>query len=210
MTHYEEPETQIETIKRRSGEAIKNLPQSYRMPRYNLQWFIGDFVAGVTVGLVVIPQAISYATKLANLPAQFGLYTSFIGCLIYALFATSKNVTIGPTAVLSLLVGQSIATYLPNATPAQAVMYAITLSFWTGIIQLAVGVFRLGLVFDYISNVLIAGITLGAGIQIIIQQLPGILGVKNININNPPYQVLHDFFAAINGTSKYDALFGLV
>ncbi|KAJ3057928.1 hypothetical protein HDU98_005927, partial [Podochytrium sp. JEL0797] len=66
------------------------------------------------------------------------------------------------------------------------------------------------MVVDFIPVPVIAGITSGAGIQIIIQQLPGILGVKNINTNNPPYQVLHDFFAAINGTSKYDALFGLV
>ncbi|KAJ3064580.1 hypothetical protein HDU98_012026 [Podochytrium sp. JEL0797] len=208
-------------IKHAFQKGVKNLPQSSKayvtslfpiaswLPRYNMQWFLNDFIAGMTVALVVIPQAISYATKLANLPAQFGLYTSFIGCLIYGLFATSKDVTIGPTAVLSLLVGQTIANNWPTATPAQAVTFAITLSFWTGLIQLFVGLFRLGLVVDFVPVAVIAGFTSGAAVQICIQQLPGLLGIKNINTNNAPYQVLHDFFANISGTSKYDAIIGV-
>jgi sodium-independent sulfate anion transporter 11 len=62
--------------------------------RYNLQWFLGDLVAGVTVGAVVIPQGMAYA-KLAEVPVQFGLYSSFMGVLVYWFFATSKDITIG-------------------------------------------------------------------------------------------------------------------
>ena len=62
--------------------------------RYNLQWFVGDLVAGITVGAVVVPQGMAYA-KLAELPVQFGLYSSFMGVLIYWFFATSKDITIG-------------------------------------------------------------------------------------------------------------------
>lgn len=62
--------------------------------RYNLQWFAGDLVAGVTVGVVVVPQGMAYA-DLAELPVQFGLYSSFMGVLIYWFFATSKDITIG-------------------------------------------------------------------------------------------------------------------
>lgn len=62
--------------------------------RYNLQWLMGDLVAGITVGAVVVPQSMAYA-KLANLPVQFGLYSSFMGVLIYWFFATSKDITIG-------------------------------------------------------------------------------------------------------------------
>jgi solute carrier family 26 (sodium-independent sulfate anion transporter), member 11 len=64
------------------------------LPKYNLQWFYGDLVAGVTIGAVVVPQGMAYA-KLAELPVQFGLYASFMGVLIYWFFATSKDITIG-------------------------------------------------------------------------------------------------------------------
>ncbi|KAI9340487.1 sulfate transporter family-domain-containing protein, partial [Obelidium mucronatum] len=215
------PESQLLSLKKSALAAASDMPKHSKaylkslfpivqwLPRYNWQWFIGDFIAGVTVALVIFPQAISYSTKLANLPAQFGLYTSFIGCLIYGLFATSKDVTIGPTALLSLLVGQAIAEYIPGATQAQQIIYAITLSFWVGLFQFLVGVFRLGLLVDFVPIPVIAGFTSGAGIQIIIQQLPGLLGIKGVNTNNPPYKVLGDFFSSISGTSKYDAILGV-
>ncbi|KAJ3132551.1 hypothetical protein HK100_005209 [Physocladia obscura] len=179
------------------------------LPRYQFEWLWGDFIAGVTVGLVAIPQSISYATKLANLPAQFGLYTSFIGVLLYALFATSKDVTIGPTGVLSLATGQAIASYVGTSTTTQQVIFAATLAFWTGIIQLVVGLLRFGIVIDFVPIPVISGFTTGAGIQVIISQLPALLGIKGINTNGAPYQVLIDFFKAISTTTTYDTVFGL-
>ena len=68
---------------------------------YNLTWLFGDLIAGITVALVLVPQSMSYA-NIAGLAPQFGLYSSFVGVVIYALFATSKDVTIGPVAVMSL------------------------------------------------------------------------------------------------------------
>jgi sodium-independent sulfate anion transporter 11 len=62
--------------------------------RYNVQWLIGDLIAGITVGAVVVPQGMAYAL-LANLPPQYGLYSSFMGVLLYWFFATSKDITIG-------------------------------------------------------------------------------------------------------------------
>lgn len=66
---------------------------------YNVQWLIGDLVAGITVGAVVVPQGMAYAL-LANLPAQYGLYSSFMGVLVYWFFATSKDITIGVSSPL--------------------------------------------------------------------------------------------------------------
>ncbi|KAJ3070614.1 hypothetical protein HDU98_006342 [Podochytrium sp. JEL0797] len=244
MSYFQEPENSLKTLKKQAAGHLRHLPENSKqyvkslfpilswMPRYNLQWFIGDFIAGVTVALVVIPQSISYSTKLANLPAQFGLYTSFIGCLIYALFATSKglekllrrsapkclkylpdshaDVTIGATAVLSLLVGRTIQQYLPNASEAEAITFAISLSFWIGILQLTVGLLKLGLIVDFVPIPVFAGITSGAVIQIIIQQLPGLLGIPGINTNNAPYRVLYDVASSLAKTSLYDMLFGII
>lgn len=66
--------------------------------RYNSTWFLGDMIAGITVGAVVVPQSMAYA-KLANLPVEFGLYSSFMGVLIYWFFATSKDITIGASSL---------------------------------------------------------------------------------------------------------------
>ncbi|ORY49163.1 sulfate permease [Rhizoclosmatium globosum] len=223
MPAYEEPESQIDRIKGQIKDVTQDIPaytkQYFKslfpiagwIGRYNTTWFIGDFIAGLTVALVCIPQAISYANKLAGLPPQFGLYTCFIGLFIYCLFATSKDVTIGPTAVLSLLVGQYFASYLPGSKYGsnEQITFAITLAFWTGIFQTAVGLLRLGLVVDFVPIPVIAGFTTGAGFQIIISQIAGLLGIKNINTNNAPYQVLYDTLSSINTVSQYDAFFGV-
>ena len=99
---YNEPEpTSIDWIREvtpSSHQAINYLirlfPFLQWIGRYNLQWFIGDLVAGITVGAVVVPQGMAYA-KLAELSVEFGLYSSFMGVLIYWFFATSKDITIG-------------------------------------------------------------------------------------------------------------------
>ncbi|KAJ3196374.1 hypothetical protein HDU82_001808, partial [Entophlyctis luteolus] len=171
-------------------------------------WILADFVAGITVGLVAIPQSISYATKLACLPPQFGLYTSFVGVLLYSLFATSKDVTIGPTAVLSLGVGQAISNYRPGGSVAEITTFAITLSFWTVIIQLAIGLLRFGVIVDFVPIPVIAGFTTGAGIQVIVSQFPALLGIKNISTTDPAYRVLINTGQAITRTSEFDAIFG--
>ncbi|KAJ3067545.1 hypothetical protein HDU98_009235 [Podochytrium sp. JEL0797] len=221
MVYAEKPITPVEELKsvfKNGTKDIAGAPVRYLtslfpifnwLPRYNLQWAAGDFIAGVTVGLVAIPQSISYATKLAGLPAQYGLYTSFIGALLYCLFATSKDVTMGPTAVLSLVVGQTLAQYNPGASQAENVVFAIALAFWTGIIQLILGLFRFGMLVDFVPVPVIAGFTTGAGLQAIIQQFPGLFGIPGVNTNNAPYQVVIDFFKGLHLTSKYDAIFGV-
>lgn len=107
---YNEPEpTSIEWIRevtpsfREFTQYLINLFPFLRwIGRYNMQWFMGDLVAGVTVGAVVVPQGMAYA-KLAGLPVQFGLYSSFMGVLTYWLFATSKDITIGVSWPLDLI-----------------------------------------------------------------------------------------------------------
>lgn len=85
----------VAPTKRSMIEYPKSLfPFIYWIGNYNLQWLAGDLVAGITVGAVVVPQSMAYA-QLAELPVEYGLYTSFMGVLIYFFFATSKDITIG-------------------------------------------------------------------------------------------------------------------
>ncbi|KAJ3308054.1 hypothetical protein HDV04_001843, partial [Boothiomyces sp. JEL0838] len=141
---------------------------------------------------------------LAGVPLQHGLYTSFVGVILYFLFATSKDVTIGPTAVLSQLSGQLLAA---NAKD-DAVSYSVTLAFITGIYQLVIGFLRLGIIVDLIPVPVIAGFTSGAAIQIIIGQIAGLFGIPNINTNDAAYLVLYNTVSAFNNIN-FDIVIGL-
>lgn len=113
----------------------RRLPILNWLPNYNSDCAVGDLVAGITVGLTVIPQALAYA-NIAGLPPQYGLYTSFLGSFIYIFLGSCKDVPMGPTAIVSLLTYQAINGKGPH--------HAILLCFMTGIIQILMGFFGLG------------------------------------------------------------------
>lgn len=121
---YNEPEpTSVEWIREvaPSGRQVLNyfislFPFLNWIGRYNLQWLFGDLVAGITVGAVVVPQGMAYA-KLAELPVQYGLYSSFMGVLVYWFFATSKDITIGVSFAPSLEFLRRALTVLHSPWP---------------------------------------------------------------------------------------------
>ncbi|EKJ71404.1 hypothetical protein FPSE_08412 [Fusarium pseudograminearum CS3096] len=160
------------------------------LPRYNWRWLVGDSIAGLTVGLVVIPQAMAYAL-LATLPPDFGLYTSFAGAATYWLFGTSKDIVIGTTAIGSLLVGE-IVTHVHEARPDTytSVEIAKTLSFMTGIILFALGLLRLGWLVEVIPYIPVSAFITAASIIIMCTQLPVLLGIPGVNTRDDPYKVL--------------------
>jgi len=107
-SYTEDEPSSIDWIKDQvpSGGAVKHylvslFPFHRWILRYNLQWLAGDMVAGITIGAVVVPQSMAYA-ELAELPPEYGLYSSFMGVLIYWFFATSKDITIGVSAPLRM------------------------------------------------------------------------------------------------------------
>lgn len=112
--------------------------------------------------------------------------------------------TIGATAVASQLTGQILASHNKDLDP---VAFAISLAFLTGIMQLAIGLLRLGIIVDFIPAPVIAGFTTGAGIGIIIGQIAGLLGITGINTNDSAYLVLGNTFRKL-GETKLDAAFG--
>ncbi|PON38010.1 High affinity sulfate transporter [Parasponia andersonii] len=144
---------------------------------YTLTKFRGDLIAGLTIASLCIPQDIGYA-KLANLPAQNGLYSSFVPPLVYAFMGSSRDIAIGPVAVVSLLLGDLLQNEIDpkNVVPYQRL--AFTATFFAGVTQLALGFFRLGFLIDFLSHAAIVGFMGGAAITIALQQLKGLLGIK--------------------------------
>ncbi|KAH6827183.1 sulfate transporter 1 [Perilla frutescens var. hirtella] len=146
--------------------------------RYKLHMFKGDLIAGLTIASLCIPQDIGYA-KLANLDPQYGLYSSFVPPLIYAIMGSSRDIAIGPVAVVSLLLGTMLQDEIdPKKHKHEYERLAFTATFFAGITQFALGFFRLGFLIDFLSHAAIVGFMGGAAITISLQQLKGLLGIK--------------------------------
>ncbi|CAF1120009.1 unnamed protein product [Didymodactylos carnosus] len=176
------------------------------LPRYNLTWFTGDLIAGLTVGVIIVPQGMAYA-KIAQLPPEYGLYSSFVGLCIYCFFATSKDISIGPTAVMSLLIGQAILSIGTHEYSAPQIASCLTL--FSGLVTIAIGLLRLGLLVDFISNPAIAGFMTGSCITIIIGQLPKLFGIPGIKSSLSAYLILGYTLKGLPHT-HLDLVFGAV
>ena len=133
-----------------------------------------DIIAGITVALVLIPQSMAYA-QLAGLPAYFGLYIAFTPVFIAALWGSSRQLATGPVAVVSIMTATALA---PVATSAEHyIALAMFLFFLVGLFQLFLGVFRLGVVVNFLSHPVIVGFTNAAAMVIGLSQLSKIFGV---------------------------------
>ncbi|CAO1945790.1 unnamed protein product [Urochloa humidicola] len=163
-------------------------------PRYTLGKFKYDLLAGVTIASLAIPQGISYA-KLANLPPIIGLYSSFVPPLLYAVFGSSNNLAVGTVAAASLLLASIIEEEVPpEDNPQLYLQLFYTAAFFTGVIQTALGVFRLGLIVDFLSRSTITGFMGGTAAIIIMQQLKGMLGMKHFTPKTDLISVIHSIF----------------
>ncbi|KAG6721917.1 hypothetical protein I3842_03G135600 [Carya illinoinensis] len=146
---------------------------------YTVKKFKNDLLAGLTIASLCIPQSIGYAT-LAKLDPQYGLYTSVVPPLIYAVMGTSREIAIGPVAVVSLLLPSMIQKLQdPVADPVSYTKLVLTATFFAGIFQAAFGLFRLGFLVDFLSHAAIVGFVAGAAIVIGLQQLKGLLGISH-------------------------------
>uniref|UniRef100_A0A8D2ZWE5 Sodium-independent sulfate anion transporter n=1 Tax=Scophthalmus maximus TaxID=52904 RepID=A0A8D2ZWE5_SCOMX len=155
------------------------LPILSWLPRYKLKWLQMDLLAGITVGLTTVPQALAYA-EVAGLPVQYGLYSAFMGGFIYTLLGTSKDVTLGPTAIMSLLCFSVV-----GGQPQRAVL----LSLLCGLIQAAMALLRLGFLLDFISFPVVKGFTCAAAVTIGFGQVKNILGLQGV-----PHQFLLEVY----------------
>ena len=138
-----------------------------------------DFVAGLVVGVVTIPQAIAYAF-LAGLPAQAGLYACLLPTLIYALLGSSRHLVIGPVAVAALMVAAAVAEQAP-ATNEAAVGIAVILSLQAGLFLLLLRALQMGGVVNLLSHPVISGFINAAAILIVVSQLPALLGLPDVD-----------------------------
>lgn len=145
-------------------------------PRPDRSTLAKDAVAGLTVGLLLVPQGLAYA-QLAGVPAQLGLYAAFLPTIVGALFGSSALLATGPVALTSLLAASSVAatTAAPGST--DFVAQVVLLALLSGLIQIALGLARAGALVSLLSHPVVVGFINAAAIVIGISQLPALLGI---------------------------------
>ena len=146
------------------------------LPNYKKVWLKGDISAGLTVGVMLIPQGMAYAF-IAGLPPVYGLYASIVPIFIYAIFGTSRQLAVGPVAMVSLLTATALGSF-EGLSNSDYIIYAILLAFLVGAIQFLLGVFRLGFVVNFLSHPVISGFTSAVALIIGIGQLKNLLGIE--------------------------------
>ena len=127
----------------------KIIPILEWLPNYEKSFLKGDLIAGITVGIILIPQGIAYAL-IAGLPPIYGLYCALVPQVIYAIFGSARQVAIGPVAMDSLIVATGVST-LALAGSESYIEIAILLAFMVGTIQFVLGVFSLGFIVNFLS-----------------------------------------------------------
>ncbi|XP_050378517.1 sulfate transporter 2.1 [Argentina anserina] len=165
---------------------------------YSISKFKHDLMAGLTIASLCIPQSIGYAT-LAKLDPQYGLYTSVVPPLIYAIMGTSREIAIGPVAVVSLLLPSMLQKLQgPGADPIAYTKLVLTATFFTGIFQAAFGIFRLGFLVDFLSHAAVVGFVAGAAIIIGLQQLKGLLGIAHFPTSTDVISVMEAVWSSFH------------
>ncbi len=151
------------------------IPPLHWLPGYRWPWLRHDIVAGITLGAYAIPVSLAYAT-LAGLPPHYGIYCYLVGGLAYALFGTSKQLAIGPTSAISMLVGTSLVG-MAAGDPERAAEIAALTALVFAVCSVLAWALKLSSLVSFISETVLLGFKAGAALTIAMTQLPKLLGV---------------------------------
>ena len=152
------------------------LPIAGQLETYGREKLTGDLSAGLTVGVMLIPQGMAYAL-IAGLPPIYGLYASLVPLVIYALFGTSRQLAVGPVAMVSLLVAAAVGPIAGGDTQLY-IGLALLLSLMVGLLQFGLGLARFGFLVNFLSHPVLAGFTSAAALIIGLSQLKHLLGIS--------------------------------
>ncbi|MDO5631060.1 MAG: sulfate permease [Paracoccus sp. (in: a-proteobacteria)] len=173
--------------------------------RYDRRKLAGDLLAALIVAIMLIPQSLAYA-MLAGLPPQAGIYASILPIVLYAMFGTSRALAVGPVAVVSLMTAAAVGQVAQAGTMGYATA-ALTLALLSGLLLLAMGLFRLGFLANFLSHPVIAGFITASGILIAVGQVRHLLGIAGGGQTLP--EILPPLFANLGQVNPWTVAIGL-
>ncbi|KAM9028352.1 chloride anion exchanger isoform 1-T2 [Ara ararauna] len=204
--------------------ALGLFPIASWLPAYRFrEWILSDIVSGVNTGLVAVLQGLAFAL-LVNVPPGYGLYAAFFPVLVYFIFGTSRHISVGPFPVLSLMVGGAVVRLVPgdstgngtstniSAINEERVMVAASVTFFSGVFQLLLGILQFGFIVIYLSQSLISGFTTAAAVHVVVSQLKFMLQLSVPGYNKPLgiIYTLESIFSQITDTNIADLVTSLI
>ncbi|RLD79279.1 MAG: sodium-independent anion transporter, partial [Bacteroidetes bacterium] len=174
---------------------------------YQIAWFKNDILAGITIGVILIPQGIAYAT-IAGLPPIYGLYTAMIPQLVYAFLGTSRQLSVGPAAMDSLIVASGVSAIAVVGSE-HFIFMSIILAFFVGFFQILFGFFKLGFLVNFLSRPVISGFTSGSAIIIASNQIGNLFGA-DIPRSNHIQTLLKDVLNSFGNIQTITLIIGFI
>ncbi|PNP76559.1 hypothetical protein FNYG_09978 [Fusarium nygamai] len=172
------------------------------LPKYNPRWIVNDLIAGLTLGLMLIPQGLSYA-KIADIPVEYGLMSSWLPAVIYAFMGSTKDVSTGPTSLIGLLTSENVHALQDRWTPSEI---ASATAFMMGVYGLILGFLKLGFLLEFISLPVLSGFITAIAITIILNQMDSLLGEDNVR--DGAAKQIHDIFNELPNANGWACLIG--
>jgi high affinity sulfate transporter 1 len=181
------------------------LPALKWLSGYQRRWLRGDLAAGVAVAALVVPKNLGYA-DIAGVPLQNGLYAAAAGGILYALFATSRHISTGPSSSLAAVAGGAVAVTSLGGEQAAQLVAAIALA--TGLLFLLLALFRMGWIARFLSRAVVTGFLAGAAVDVVIGELPKLTGTSAEGDN--AWRELGSWLGSLGDTHRTTLIVGVV
>ncbi len=181
------------------------LPIAKWLSRYTWNQLTSDAIAALIVAIMLIPQSLAYAL-LAGMPPELGLYASILPLIAYAVFGTSSTLSIGPVAIASLMTAAALADVVEQGT-ADYIAAGVTLAALSGLLLLLAGIFRLGILANFLSHSVVSAFITASAIIIALSQLRHLIGIEMHGDNL--IELISSLLAGISEFNQYTAAIGL-
>src|SRR6186997_2937248 len=182
------------------------VPLIGQLRSYDRAWLRGDLIAGITVAALIVPKNLGYA-GIAGIPLQNGLYAAAVGAILYGIFGTSRQISVGPSSGLAAVAASAvIAAGLTDEQDVASFVAGITLA--SGVLFLLLAVLKMGWIAQFLSRAVVTGFLFGAAIDVVIGELPKLTGTEVTGSN--PLQELWSWLGTLGDAQLATVLVGVV